>query len=393
MTADQHDEIKNEAEEAAGLCSVVDAEAPSEAVVESTQPSEPAVMLPLEEVTLRREAQNDLGMEYARSMRFQELLAEEERANAALLARRARFSSFAPRITGKVASVGALSLVCLVVGAMGFPFGEPFGEGKQPHTVEIALQESSARLDLERLKQEETLPESASNREAKAAFVKLDEATTVVEPAADQEFYEAALQNAPVADELPKDLSLAAGQVKEVTTAPAAPVGPSELDSSDMAAMHEPIVDQSAAMKAPGVQAELVAAATNEGSLVLPLAVAQKAEAGDKPKQPIIEDLPKSEVALPPTPSGAVVKESSSPARGWYLQLSAERESSSAYALATRAVEFGGSTTVQPISVNGANFYRVLVGPVNSRASAQGKAAGLKQKLALKETPFVREIK
>ena len=78
---------------------------------------------------------------------------------------------------------------------------------------------------------------------------------------------------------------------------------------------------------------------------------------------------------------------------GWYVQVAADTSELDALSRANFLKSVSLPVRVQPVTVADVKYYRVIVGPYNSRATAQDTADKIVQYQVSKGTPFVREVK
>ena len=83
---------------------------------------------------------------------------------------------------------------------------------------------------------------------------------------------------------------------------------------------------------------------------------------------------------------------SGKPSAGWYVQIRAEPTEKAAAALCTKLEGHGASTAIEPTTVKGRNYFRVLAGPHKTRADAQGAAGRLKALPFVGQDAFVKQL-
>ncbi len=79
-------------------------------------------------------------------------------------------------------------------------------------------------------------------------------------------------------------------------------------------------------------------------------------------------------------------------APGAYVQISAERTESAAVEKLVDLLQAGTNAAVQRVVVNGTTYYRVLIGPLESRRAAELEAARLKDHTVPGGAPFVQIV-
>lgn len=119
------------------------------------------------------------------------------------------------------------------------------------------------------------------------------------------------------------------------------------------------------------------------------------AATADKPKYDFYSVLPEMEVVVPEDELKAAPAAPADPAQGgaatrYVLQAGSFRNSADADALKARLILAGLRAQVQPVSVNGSNWYRVRIGPFNDLSALDAARNTLKGNgidgIALRET-------
>lgn len=116
----------------------------------------------------------------------------------------------------------------------------------------------------------------------------------------------------------------------------------------------------------------------------------EKAAPAPKAKEPEAKEVAKKE------PEAAKASNSFTKKvlrKGWYAQVAAPKKLKDADDTAKRLKSSGFSVAIETAQVRGEEYYRVVVGPEESRAQADRLAEQLKRESYLKGDPFVRAVK
>ncbi|NMC63038.1 MAG: SPOR domain-containing protein [SAR324 cluster bacterium] len=115
-----------------------------------------------------------------------------------------------------------------------------------------------------------------------------------------------------------------------------------------------------------------------------------KASKEDKQKEK--EKLKEAEKASKQETAEVAQKKTSVP-RGWFAQVAAPKELKDADAIALKLRKSGFTVVVETAKVRGENYYRILVGPENTKETADRLLGQLKRETYLQGEPFVRMVK
>lgn len=157
---------------------------------------------------------------------------------------------------------------------------------------------------------------------------------------------------------------------------------------------------------------ELVAKAAGADPMALQPSAEVKPEAKEeeKPKEAKKEDKKKDEkkeVKVEPKsePKPQVAKKEVEPAlrveqkdttalpKGWFAQVAARQKEVEAKQIAEKLRSSGFPVVVETADVNGERYFRILVGPEESKPTADRLVAQLKRESYIQGTPFVRAVR
>lgn len=89
----------------------------------------------------------------------------------------------------------------------------------------------------------------------------------------------------------------------------------------------------------------------------------------------------------------AVVTEGAVIPKGWFAQVSAQNSKADADSLVTKLKSSGFKVFIEDANVHGEDYFRILVGPEDTRAHAEALVEQLSREKYLKGAPFIRMIK
>ena len=102
------------------------------------------------------------------------------------------------------------------------------------------------------------------------------------------------------------------------------------------------------------------------------------------------ESLQESKAVVAQAPSAA---EKPSLPRGWFAQIIAPRSQQEADSITSKLRSSGFSVVIENATVRGENYYRVLVGPEETRQQAERLISQLRREPYVKSDPFLRMVK
>jgi cell division septation protein DedD len=105
--------------------------------------------------------------------------------------------------------------------------------------------------------------------------------------------------------------------------------------------------------------------------------VAPPAAQHDEPAEPVESAAPAAQPSPAKPAAGKKTVTLPEPPPGWYIQVGSFSQRMNAEGLRDRLQAAGHTTRIQTINIGKAQVYRVLVGPVTSRANAEEKRDGL----------------
>ncbi|MEN8206552.1 MAG: SPOR domain-containing protein [Pseudomonadota bacterium] len=105
---------------------------------------------------------------------------------------------------------------------------------------------------------------------------------------------------------------------------------------------------------------------------------AKPATTASKTAEPVVVAPKPARKAPAPAPSPKPAKKAKAPIKGWFVQVGSFGQEMNANGLRSRLNSAGYDTRLQKIAIGKGYAYRVLVGPANSRATAEKLAANLK---------------
>lgn len=107
----------------------------------------------------------------------------------------------------------------------------------------------------------------------------------------------------------------------------------------------------------------------------------------------VVQETKKKEELVVPAEVVPANKPAKGFPRGWFAQVAAPKKKSDADALSTKLRESGLPVMIETAQVRGEQYFRVLVGPADSRDGAEGMGKKVKAKKIVSSDPFVRLIK
>lgn len=120
----------------------------------------------------------------------------------------------------------------------------------------------------------------------------------------------------------------------------------------------------------------------------------KKEEKKEEKKEAKLEAKPTPAAKKEPEPALRIdQKETSALPRGWFAQVAARQKEGEARQIAEKLRGSGFPVVVESADVNGERYYRILVGPEDSKQTAERLVGQLKREPYIQGNPFVRAVR